>query len=150
MVSLLGREDSNSTFKCRRPWCLFKKWYRGDGGNPVAIGGPFWASLTSPFLLIISCSAPAPAPRYFPGLAISRDVLVPFPLFWLLLLLQACGRHVTGMSQACSRHGHFHLAACATQVRWRVAQAAPTPCLAGELSGGGAWFPSHSLSLERN
>jgi hypothetical protein len=86
-----------------------------------------------------------PCPCALPGLAIPNDV-DPFPSFWPPSMLQACA----SMLQACCRRGHFHLAAYATQVRWRVAQAAPTPCLAVKLSGGGAWFPSHSLSLERN
>lgn len=49
-----------------------------------------------------------PWPGYFQGC----------PGFFPSLWLPACCRHVTRMLQACYRHGHFHLAAYATQVRW--------------------------------
>lgn len=109
--------------------------------------------LLAPLILPSSPDCSAPVPCMLPGLATSKDCELSSPTTGPPLgypslhpMSQACCKHV----QACLGHGHFHLAACATQVRWRVARAAPTPCLAVELSGGSAWFPSHSLSLERN
>lgn len=153
MVSFIRQGSKLATVlsSAEKTWCLLKNGTRGDGGNPVAIGGPFCGSLyLHPHLLLHHLLLlPLLLPLCNPWLSYFQGCLGPFPLFWILLL-QACGRHVTGMLQACSKHGHFHLAAYATQVRWLVAWAAPTPCLAGELSGGGAWFPGYSLSLERN
>lgn len=66
---------------------------------------------------VIFCSAPAPVP-YVPWPGYFQGFLGPFTSFWLPPLLQACCRHVTSMLQACYKHGHFHLAAYASQVRW--------------------------------
>lgn len=97
---------SNSTFKCKKTWCLFKNGIRGDGENPVAMGGgPFCGSrYLHPFSCIISSSAPATAPApapmcplawLFPRMAWS---LSPFLAPAVVAgVWQACHRHVAGV-----------------------------------------------------
>ena len=125
-------------------------------GEPCGNSGTFQCSIYLPLLPSPASQTAQPCPT-LPGLATFKDCDPSSPslpaLHWATHHCVPCRRNVAGMLQACSgmfQHGHFHLAACATQVRWQVARATPALCLAVELRGGGAWFPSHSLSLERN
>lgn len=95
-VSLLGREVSNSIFKCRKPWCLFEKWYQGWWGKPCSHRRAFlWQPSPPPFLLF---SPFLPLCNPWPGYV--RGCLGPFPTFGSC----CCCRRVAGMSQACCRH----------------------------------------------
>ena len=77
-----------------------------------------------PLLPFPASQAPQPCPMS-PGLATFKDWDPSSPLYRLSTELPTMVSPVTGMWQACCkhvrvcfRHGHFHLAACAAQVRW--------------------------------